>query len=452
MGVIGRNDPCPCGSGRKFKKCCLNKSGAIAQAYQAAERSSALAKLMRFAALSRFNEMHRAALALFWGEWLSREPDPELENVMTLEPVEIAYNSWFAFDFDYSGGRRMLEIFIDSEAGKLGSGEVNYLQGMRGSHLRLYEILDVKSDQGFEVRDLWDDRRFYVRERAGTRQIVAWDLVVARIGLGETGETVFETLPYVFPAAHKEDLLRGLRKAHRVFTREYGGKSLSEFFKTMAPVFHKLWLEHVALPPRPKIMTGDGEPFIFARVIFDLLDREAAIRSLADRDDIVDHGDGSYVWLEPAGAFQRSVGTMSFEEKRVVFETTSQKRAEKARDELPALFGTTVRFRVISYEDVEQAIKRAPQTTKPKEPNMPIDAQHKILGEYYENHYRKWLDEPVPALGNRTPRQAAKLKTVRPKLIALLKDFESRSERQRGSGEIAYDFRWMWEELGLPRE
>ncbi len=23
---IGRNDPCPCGSGKKFKKCCLGES------------------------------------------------------------------------------------------------------------------------------------------------------------------------------------------------------------------------------------------------------------------------------------------------------------------------------------------------------------------------------------------------------------------------------------------
>lgn len=22
---VGRNDPCPCGSGKKFKKCCLDK-------------------------------------------------------------------------------------------------------------------------------------------------------------------------------------------------------------------------------------------------------------------------------------------------------------------------------------------------------------------------------------------------------------------------------------------
>jgi len=26
---VGRNDPCPCGSGKKFKKCCLKKSGKI---------------------------------------------------------------------------------------------------------------------------------------------------------------------------------------------------------------------------------------------------------------------------------------------------------------------------------------------------------------------------------------------------------------------------------------
>lgn len=24
---VGRNEPCPCGSGNKFKKCCLNKKG-----------------------------------------------------------------------------------------------------------------------------------------------------------------------------------------------------------------------------------------------------------------------------------------------------------------------------------------------------------------------------------------------------------------------------------------
>lgn len=29
MAKIGRNDPCPCGSGRKYKHCCLNSERGI---------------------------------------------------------------------------------------------------------------------------------------------------------------------------------------------------------------------------------------------------------------------------------------------------------------------------------------------------------------------------------------------------------------------------------------
>ena len=28
--AVGRNDPCPCGSGKKFKKCCLGKNESVA--------------------------------------------------------------------------------------------------------------------------------------------------------------------------------------------------------------------------------------------------------------------------------------------------------------------------------------------------------------------------------------------------------------------------------------
>lgn len=452
MSAVGRNDPCPCGSGVKFKKCCLTKSEPISLAYRPAERNSALAKLMRFSRRDEFDEKHKAAIECFWGDWLAEEPDDERDEVIKSESVNLAYHSWFAYDFDLGEGRTVFDLFLEREAKKLDEGERNFLEGMRGSHLRLYEVLEVKPDQGFEARDLWDDRRLYVRERAATRQIVAWDLVVARIGPGGDGETVFETLPYLFPAADQDDLLKGLRKAHQVFTREFPDKDICGFFRKMAPVFHQLWLERVALPPRPKLITGDGEPFIFAKVIFDLLDRDAATRSLADRDEIVDHGDGTHGWLEPAGNFQRSMGTIVIEQKRVVFETTSQKRAEKARDELPDLLAGAVQFRAISYEDVEQALKHAPKTTNKKEPDIPIEEQREILGEFYEQHYRKWLDERLPALGNRTPRHAARLKTVRPKLIALLKQLESQAERQRRAGEIAYDNSWMWAELGLQRE
>jgi|LSQX01.2.fsa_nt_gb hypothetical protein len=34
MRKIGRNEPCPCGSGKKYKKCCLNNPQRLVQPMQ----------------------------------------------------------------------------------------------------------------------------------------------------------------------------------------------------------------------------------------------------------------------------------------------------------------------------------------------------------------------------------------------------------------------------------
>jgi hypothetical protein len=131
---------------------------------------------MRFAARSEFAAKHRAALRLFWGDRLSEEPDEELKRVMDSEQANLAYHSWFVFDFDLNEGRTVFDLFFEREGKRLSTGERNFLDSVRGSHLRLYEILEVKADQGFELRDLWDDRRLWVRERLATRQLATWGI------------------------------------------------------------------------------------------------------------------------------------------------------------------------------------------------------------------------------------------------------------------------------------
>jgi uncharacterized protein (DUF2384 family) len=46
-----------------------------------------------------------------------------------------------------------------------------------------------------------------------------------------------------------------------------------------------------------------------------------------------------------------------------------------------------------------------------------------------ERHWEAWLDTRLPALGNRTPRQAAKTPDGRERLEALLAEFTWRTER-----------------------
>lgn len=66
---------------------------------------------------------------------------------------------------------------------------------------------------------------------------------------------------------------------------------------------------------------------------------------------------------------------------------------------------------------------------------------------FYEEHYRRWIDDPVPAAGRPDAPRAAGVKRVRPKLVALLQELENMLARDRLDGRPAYDFGWMWKEL-----
>jgi hypothetical protein len=52
----GRNDPCPCGSGQKYKKCCSAKDDAARSAELAAQAAARAAAAAEAAALAAENE------------------------------------------------------------------------------------------------------------------------------------------------------------------------------------------------------------------------------------------------------------------------------------------------------------------------------------------------------------------------------------------------------------
>jgi hypothetical protein len=223
----------------------------------------------------------------------------------------------------------------------------------------------------------------------------------------------------------------------------------------------------VALRPHPTLITAEGDRWIFARAIFDVRDPGALAASLAGHPDLARDAEGAYVWTEEGAEFRRGLGRFVVQGDRLVLETQSQQRVERGRRFLESLVGDAVRFRVVEYEDVARALARAasPPAAEPRGAlgrgpatgdrdtvaAVPPEVAAEIVGAFYERHYRRWLDEPIRALGGRTPREAARLKAARPKLVELLQEFENRSARQRLAGQPAYDFGWMWAELGLER-
>ncbi len=106
--------------------------------------------------------------------------------------------------------------------------------------------------------------------------------------------------------------------------------------------------------------------------------------------------------------------------------------------------------RTPTAEAKDQAMKAASKRPR-REPDLPPEEAREILQAFYDQHYRSWVDEPLPILGGRTPREAARLKTWRPRVIDLLKSLERDQAHAARQGEPAYDVGWIWEELGLPR-
>ena len=81
---------------------------------------------------------------------------------------------------------------------------------------------------------------------------------------------------------------------------------------------------------------------------------------------------------------------------------------------------------------------------------LPFEEERRITHESLENHYRRQLDEPIPILGDITPRQATKTAKGREKVVAWLKRLENQLASHEPSGPMAgYDVAWLWEELGV---
>jgi hypothetical protein len=70
-----------------------------------------------------------------------------------------------------------------------------------------------------------------------------------------------------------------------------------------------------------------------------------------------------------------------------------------------------------------------------------------LEAELMQRHWDAWIDTKVPALANRTPRQAAKTAKGRERLEALLSDFARSAERR--SSVFQPDLAELRRRLGL---
>jgi hypothetical protein len=367
------------------------------------------------------------------------------------QPLVLAY---LAYGYADANGDRSIDVFLRERGHELKAVEIEALEALQQTAWpSLFEVQDIEVDVGIRLTDLVTGDEIFVREKAATHQLKKFDLILGwlvRIGdhvelTGAGAGVPRSDRDIVLEAITKE--LRRLRKAHP----GAAARSLLREAIVAGQMALRLAVENWR-PPR--IVTMDGEDVVLCESLFDVSDVAAVRAMLAAHPDMDEDGD-EFTWVDREGREQLGdgpliLGTVRLEKGRLKLETKSRERIERGKELLSVLLAGIARHRVDAIKDLEVALEehsREPERDRPEE--VPEDVQAQIIGPYMQRHIESWIDEPLPALKGKTPRQAVKTRAGRAKVVSMLKDQENSMQRQPGCELV--DFSVVYRELGLSR-
>lgn len=454
--------------------------------------------------------VHRAEWAETLGEVLERHVGPACEK-MGVEPQDLgeiigddlsatvwgcALEDLMAREFH--GGRNVIDDYL-RRRGHLESGGVRrYLHALRSSVMSVHEVSDVVAGQSFLARDLIrGGEPVRVLEVSGSKSLKAWDRIGARIvRLGpewrmsggvlvlsrEVSDFLVEALNAICEQRLPEDLreraeqIMGTSRVAEV-VRELAVRSRLDM---TASTITSVWLADAldrALNQRlPELQNRDGHAIVWCTSTFPQRSGAtptACREALAPVSKLQQKSASSFTWVGPTAldakhtpptqsegitlmaetcAGETILGSIEIKGKAIVLSTNSRERAERGEAMIAAALGDLVEppsREETATEDLLAERKGRP-ARKSRQPIPPEEARNVVHG-YLDRHYRRTLDQPVPALGNLTPREAARDAASRAKVVAWLKHMENHSAKAGGGADpmASYDFGWIWCELGI---
>jgi hypothetical protein len=246
MSKPGRNDPCPCGSGRKYKRCCLGRE-AEHDAFAASLEACALPLLSRLAkfAESAMRTPLDAVARTEFPFWRTA-----LDDAMAARIVD-----HLMFDMRLERyGRTAIDQFVLEQGNVLSAEERTLLTAWGEARRRLYRVdgwsagfiicTDVLAEQAQQIR-VWPLGR-----DAG---LIADGAPVALRALSAADAFMSVGRPTTFGSRPVEDVAQAVRQRHVDYVRSKRIVGLDEFLR-LAPT--SLDEEAAPLPATGIIVPG----------------------------------------------------------------------------------------------------------------------------------------------------------------------------------------------------
>ncbi len=362
-----------------------------------------------------------------------------------------------------------------------------YLKALSNSTLSLYEVIALDPGHSMTVTDLvLGGDPIIVDEKLGSETAAQWDRIAGRI-VTVNKKVYFTGSLLLFPheVADKvlsgiDDMIKKIKKKLQREARKYGKpadikeRELREMLlHTSARLFIQTWLIDAlaqATAPFPEVHNTDGDEIVFSEARFPITGKVSKVIAGLDiinefeRDDPDEpvwswHGRGSpseRISRKKELAFGTNddtgrtvLGSIKIRKDALVLSTNSRERADKGRNLLLARLDGLIGQPLTSHQGLEQMLDERSGST-PEQAELPPEVAEQAVHFFLDRHYRQTLDEPLPFLNDKTPRQAAKTKKGREQVINWLKKLENSEGRRAASqGQQPYDFQWMWQEMKI---
>jgi hypothetical protein len=246
-----RNDPCPCRSGKKYKRCC-GAAGATPWMPGALDRERAFRELTEFVGESEYLSRLEEAQEVFWSDALEGLTPEQTQQARELPHVETGAQLYSMLDFEVVEGASFAELFLAARGSALESAQERVLETLAGSRLSVYEVREVRLHAGFFLRDLWRGGQVWVEERTATESILEGQVLVARVSRWPGKVRQLEGDTWVFPSDRGPELVDFLREEGRALLGPSPTFDGEEFLRKLGPLVNEFWLRRVALPSPPR--------------------------------------------------------------------------------------------------------------------------------------------------------------------------------------------------------
>ncbi len=456
MAKPTRNDPCPCGSGLKYKRCCSRRDEAESRQLEAARRTSNASGQMLFDFfVARYTPRIRRDA---WEAFPLGDPavPPQDLDMQIFAP-------WAMYHWQGAPQGRPACLWLDQAPEARDPDLAAFVRSALVQPFSFFEVVDVDPGRGILVRDILCSREVFVHEVSASRGARRWHILVAKI-VPHMGFWFFEGMgPTPLPPELRESVRSLVRqRLHLPNSLLLEPKALLDHSLDVLETYREV-MDQLRNRPRPTMTNTDEEMLVMctSRYAFDPA-RQTGITSLLDR--LPELGRAApdlttWIWSRPGNRMHAdwdntSIGQVRVGEGELVLETNSRERDAGLRAQLERVCGDRIRWvgtdardmnDPAEYERMSAEEGETPEDDIDDEP-IPPAVKRQILAELLERHYASWREQPLPVLNGMTPREAVATPAGRTQVETLIRSMEFHHDATEMPD---FDFNRIRQALGL---